>query len=177
MANEQHRVETNSWKVRLKEEEFANWIQNCNCFYLFFDGAYKSNPGIAGAGGLIINAYGEHILHYEWGLGKVSNNRAEALALFQGLTQLRKLGIKLARIFGDSSVVIHLMVHQKDSPNTLLHQINRLNQLLHQTIDDLQYYHIFRNLNKQADEYANRACERSVGSFCCNSKEIHHPFP
>lgn len=36
MKEAQSRVEISSWKIRLKEEEFANWIQNCNCFYLFF---------------------------------------------------------------------------------------------------------------------------------------------
>jgi len=127
----QNKAEARSWKVRLKEQEFANWIQNSNCFYLFFDGASKSNPGIAGAGGLIINANGECILQYEWSLGKVSNNRAEALALFQGLTQLGKLGVKKAMVFGDSSIVIYLIVHQQNSPDTLLQQINRRNQILH----------------------------------------------
>jgi len=28
-----------TWKMRLKEEEFANWICKCNIFHLFFDGA------------------------------------------------------------------------------------------------------------------------------------------
>lgn len=75
-----------SWKIRLKEQGFANWIQESNCYSLFFDGASKSNPGIAGVGGLITNPKGECILHYEWSLGEVLNNRAEAMALFQGLT-------------------------------------------------------------------------------------------
>lgn len=177
MVNDQCRQETHSWKIRLKEEEFANWIQKCNNFYLFFDGASKSNPGITGAGGLIINANGECILHYEWGLGNVSNNRAEALALYQGLTQLNKLGIRSAMIFGDSSIVINLMVHQKELPNTLLQQVIRRNQLLHQTMDNLQYYHILCNLNKKADRHANRACERTVGSLRCNAEETNQPLP
>lgn len=51
-----------TWKLRLKEEEFANWLSKCNRFRLFFDGASKSNPGQASAGGLICNANGERIL-------------------------------------------------------------------------------------------------------------------
>lgn len=35
MVNEQRSQETNSWKIRLKEEEFVNWIQKCNSFNLF----------------------------------------------------------------------------------------------------------------------------------------------
>lgn len=173
----QSKEKASSWKVILKEEEFANWIQNCNCFYLSFDRASKSNIGTAGVRGIIMNSNGECILHYEWGLGKVSNNRVEALALFQGLTQLGKLGINKAKVFGDSSIVIHLMVHQQDSPNTLLQQINRRNQILHQTMDDIQYYHILHNLNKRDDGCTNSACGRPVGTLIYNSKETYQPLP
>lgn len=116
----QRNQEIHPWKIRLKEEEFANWLQNCNNYYLFFDGASKSNPGIVGAGGLILNANGECVLYYEWGLGNLSNNRAKALALYQGLTQLIRLGIRTVKIFGDSSVVISLMIQEKEPPNILL---------------------------------------------------------
>eukprot|EP00253_Pinus_taeda_P004331 PITA_04331 len=165
----QNNVEARSWKIRLKDQEFNNWIQSNNYFYLFFDGASKSNPGIAGAGGLIFNAKGDCILRYEWSLGKVLNNRAEALALFQGLTQLGKLGIKKAMVFGDSSIVIRLMVHQQNSPNTLLQQVNLRNRILHQTMEDIQCFHVLRSLNKKVDDRANSACGRPAGTLKCNS--------
>lgn len=114
----QSRQGTHSWKIRLKEEEFASWLQKCNCFYLFFDGASKSNPSMAGAGGVIYNANGECVLFYKWGLGNISNNREEALALFQGHKKLIRLGIRTTKFFGDSSIVISLMA-QKKNPQTL----------------------------------------------------------
>lgn len=126
---------------------------------------------------MIFNANGECILQYEWGLGKVSNNRAEALDLFQGLTQLGKLGIKKEKLFGDSSIVICLMVHQQNSPNTLIQQINRRNQIFHQAMEDIQYHHILRKLNKRADERTNSAYERPVGILSCNSNETFQPLP
>lgn len=76
---------SHNWKIRLKEEEFLTWLKNCNIYYLFFDGASKSSPGIARVGGVIFNANGERIATYEWGLAPISNNRVEALALYQGL--------------------------------------------------------------------------------------------
>lgn len=173
----QNKPEVNTWKLRLKEEKFDNWIGNCNIFHLFFDEASKSNPSIAGAGGLISNANGDCILHYEWGLEKISNNRDEVLALLQGLIQLSKLGIKKVNVFGDSSVMIRLMVYQQSTPNTLLQQINRRNQILHQAMEDIHYYHILCNLNKRANERANRACERAIGILSCNSKESYQPLP
>jgi len=111
----QSRQGTHSWKIRLKEEEFASWLQKCNYFYLFFDGASKSMPGMVGVGGVIYNANGECVLFYEWGLGNISNNRAEALALIQGLKQLSRIGIRTTKVFGDSSIVISLM-SQKEIP-------------------------------------------------------------
>lgn len=101
-----------SWKLRLKDGEFSTWLRNSNVHYLFFDGASKSNLGTAGAGGIIYNANGEIQLSYEWGLGPLSNNRAEALTLYHGLVQLRNLGINAAMVLGDSTTIISLMVHK-----------------------------------------------------------------
>lgn len=165
------------WKLRLKEEEFALWLSNCNRYYLFFDGASKSNPGLAGAGGLICNANGEPILHFEWGLGELSNNRAEGLALFQGLTQLIKLGITKVNVFGDSAIIIWLMVQRQSSPNTLLQQINNRNQILHGMLEEARYYHILQGLNKDADKYASKACERPKGQLSCNDILSTQPLP
>eukprot|EP00253_Pinus_taeda_P010187 PITA_10187 len=171
------REENRGWKLRLKEEEFTKWLSNCNRFCLFFDGATKSNPGLAGAGSLICNANGECILSFEWGLGENSNNRAEGLALFRGLTQLIKLGITKANVFGDSSIIIRLMVYHQSSPNILLQQINQRNQILHATMEEASYHHILRGLNKEADKFANKACERPIGLLRCNSSVSLHPLP
>jgi len=99
-----------SWKLRLKDGDFTTWLGNSNVHYLFFDGASKSNNRIAGSGGIIYNANGEIQLSYEWGLGHLSNNRDKALALYQGLVQLRKLGINATMVLGDSASIISLMV-------------------------------------------------------------------
>lgn len=171
------REENRGWKLRLKEEEFTKWLSNCNRFCLFFDGTAKSNPGLAGAGGLICNANGECILSFEWGLGENSNNRAEGLALFQGLTQLIKLGITKANVFGDSSIIIRLMVYHQSSPNILLQQINQRNQILHAAMEEASYHHILRGLNKEADKFANKAYERPIGLLRCNSSVSLHPLP
>lgn len=35
VAKDQHSQETHRWKIRLKEDELAKWLQNCNSHYLF----------------------------------------------------------------------------------------------------------------------------------------------
>lgn len=112
-----------SWKIRMKYEEFARWLKKNNNHYLFFDGASKSNPGMAGAGGLICNGNGDVLIEYEWGLGHASNNRAEAFALLQGLLQLQKLGISKAIIIGDSAIIIGLMKNNIKAQSLSLQKI------------------------------------------------------
>jgi len=143
------------WKVRLKEEEFSTWLSNSNSHYLFFDGASKSNPGTAGVGGVIYSTNGDIRITYEWGLNPLSNNREEALALYQGLIQLQKLGINKAMMFSDSATIISLIVHNRNASNVLLQQvINRCQALAHQ-MTDLRFFHVLRTLNKEADICAN----------------------
>eukprot|EP00253_Pinus_taeda_P008935 PITA_08935 len=105
------------WGIKLTAQEFERWTRNNKYKTLFFDGASKSNPGQAGAGGLIVDETGDNICSYEWSLGERTNNNAEALALYQGLLQLNKLGIKIAMIIGDSAIIICLMVQNQSSPN------------------------------------------------------------
>jgi len=69
------------WEIRLVEQDFIKWRSNLEDHCLFFDGASKGNPGIAGAGGILLNPNGNITLSFAWGLGQDPNNKAEALAL------------------------------------------------------------------------------------------------
>ena len=66
------------------------------------DGASKGNPGLAGSGGVIIDVTGRIILNFSWGMGNKTNNAAEFLAIWQGLTQASALSIKKLVIISDS---------------------------------------------------------------------------
>jgi len=126
---------------------------------------------------VILDANGEIVLSYEWGLGHISNNRAEALALYQGLLQLGKLGTDVASIYGDSAVVISSMVQKRDPLNVCLQQtLSRCQSLAHH-VKDLRFHHVLRSLNKDADKQANKACARPQGSLVCNGAETYHHLP
>eukprot|EP00253_Pinus_taeda_P012579 PITA_12579 len=176
-GNPQLKETSSAWKLRYKEKEFALWLSNCNKLYMFFDGASKSNPRLAGTGVLICNANGETILQFEWGLGELSNHRAEGLALYQGLSQLIKIGIKKVMVFGDSAIIIRLMVQKKSTPNILLQQINSRNQILHELLEEVHYFHILHGLNKKANQCANKACDRPKGNLSCNNSSSFQPLP
>eukprot|EP00253_Pinus_taeda_P028450 PITA_28450 len=175
--NKQNQIKVKDWEIRLSEREYNMWIQKNHYPTLHFDGASKSNPGQAGAVGVITNEHGEEICNYEWSLGRKSNNLAEALALYQGLIQLKKLGIRKALVFGDSSIIIRLMNYNLCSPNRSLQQhIDRIKMLL-ANFEDVKFYHLLRNLNKQADKNTNKAVGKHEGLLKCQDREEFHPLP
>ena len=88
------------WQIRKNEEDFQSWLFNQPIPSLFFDGAAKGNPGIAGVGGLIINPDDTSSHRFAWGLGHSSSIQAEAMALFQGIKLLKELGLKEANVLG-----------------------------------------------------------------------------
>lgn len=57
---------------------------------LYFDGASKHNPRKAGVGGIIFYLAGKENVTYEWGLGEVSNNKAEAYNPLMGTRIIKK---------------------------------------------------------------------------------------
>eukprot|EP00253_Pinus_taeda_P004750 PITA_04750 len=173
----QQQAQVREWEIRLPAQEYKMWMQSSNCPTLFFDGASKSNPGQAGAGGVILNESGVNICNYEWSLGRKSNNNAEALALYQGLMQLKRMGIRKALVFGDSAIIIRLMIYNQRSPNSNLQQhIERIKLLLIH-FEHIKFYQILRTLNTEADKRANDAVGRHEGTLRHNNREIFQPLP
>ncbi len=99
------------------------------------------------AGGVIYNHNGEPLVTFEWGLGILSNNGAEALELYQGILHLKIQGIQKAMIFSDSAIIINLMTSKQKASNIFLQQtISRCQIMINQT-QDFQCYHILRTIN------------------------------
>lgn len=168
---------TKQWEIRLPSQEFQRWMTSNNCPILLFDGASKSNPGPAGAGGVILDEKGEEISSYEWSLGVKTNNIAEALALFQGLQQLQKRGIKKAIVLGDSAIVIGYMNHHRPSSNSSLHQHLCRIHLLTDYFNSIRFYHILRIHNGAADRHANKAVGCQEGTLRHSQQSTFQPLP
>ena len=134
----------------------------------FFDGASKGNPGIAGGGGVLLGPDGSDVLRFAWGLGKESNNRAEALALWQGLNQAIKGKFLSISVFGDSRLIIQALNIQKNPSQLHLSSILRNIILIFPKFHKISFYHIPRKLNSQADKEANLGSMRSKRSLSVN---------
>ena len=107
----------------MSEEELINWRKNQNRYYLYIDGASKHNPGKAGAGGIILDPDGKENVTYEWGLGQISNNKAEAYNLLMGTRIIKEREIQNLIIIGDSAIIIEAIARNKNPSNEFMNKI------------------------------------------------------
>eukprot|EP00253_Pinus_taeda_P015500 PITA_15500 len=157
-----------NWEIRLEEQEFIKRRSALNENCLFFYRASKGNPGFAGGGGVLLSPNGSEVIRFAWGLGKESNNRAEALALWQGLSQAIKGKFLSISVFGDSRIIIQALKSKKNPSQLHLSTILRKIRLIFPKFHKISFYHIPRKLNSHADMEANQGILRSKSSLFVN---------
>ena len=145
------------WEIRLEENDLLMWRSSLKDNTLFFDGASKGNPGRAGGGGTLLSSENSVLANYAWGLGIMSNNMAEALALWQGLKIAHEQNLHSLVVFGDSKLIIQFMVSKTLPSNIFLAAIIKKILLVISKFQVIGFYHILRGLNGKADMEANRA--------------------
>jgi len=126
-------------------------------YKLFFDGASKGNPGLAGAGAVIYNGEKEIWYGHKFIGEKATNNEAEYGGLIIGLNKAIELNIKSLLVNGDSLLVINQMTGKYKCNSENLLPFYNIAKELNKQFDNIQYYHVYRNFNKRADELSNIA--------------------
>ena len=144
---------------------------------LHVDGASKGNPENSGSGGVLLDSLGKTVLKFSWGMGQNTNNIAEILALWQGLSQARRLSIKKLIFIGDSSIIIQALNLKKAPKNMILAHYFRkvLNQL--KDFEDIKFFHVLRTFNQGADHEANIGTSLNRGTLLINGIKHHDPIP
>eukprot|EP00253_Pinus_taeda_P013290 PITA_13290 len=165
------------WKLRGTRDEVNNWIQNQKRYTLHFDGASKNNPGRAGAGGTIRDPQGKTIVTYEWGLGTMSNNKAEAYSLLLGTSIAKNLDIQNLLVLGDSAIIIAAMNSGNDFKQIALNRIKGRIMDQIRCFNKVTFKHILRGNNVEADEQANNAAGRPTGQVRENDKFYGKDIP
>ena len=129
----------------------------------YFDGASTSSAtGI----GYCLHINENHRLEFALGVGHGSNTKAELLGLWAVLHSSQMMGIPLARIHGDSQVIINWDKGVSAlSPPELLHWCRESQKLL-KSFKDLSIIHIYREYNGIADCLSKQALTYSLGSGC-----------
>lgn len=130
---------------------------------LYTDGASRGNPGPAGLGMVIEDGEGMRL----WGghryVGTVTNNRAEYLALIEGLRKVAEWKPDRLEVFMDSQLVVEQVTGRYKVRNADLQPLHRQAQVLLQGFPAVSVRYVPRERNRSADALANRAIDEGTG--------------
>ena len=126
---------------------------------------------------MLFDPEGHLNLKYAWNLGIDSNNMAEALALWQGLSQAIRLGIQDLTVVGDSRLILHHLICRELPSSSRLRQVIRRIFLLMPLFSSIEFFHVLRDLNEQADSAANEAISIGLGVLSINGVQSLEPIP
>ncbi len=133
---------------------------------IYTDGAARGNPGPAGAGVRIEGRDGAALAEIAEYLGEATNNVAEYRALLLGLERARTLGAREVEVRSDSELLVRQMTGAYKVRNEGLRPLVARAHALAGAFASVDYVHVRREGNRDADRLANLAIDRSgVGSF------------
>lgn len=134
---------------------------------LYADGGSRGNPGKAGAGAVVFDAYGKRIIEVADYLGVTTNNVAEYEAVLRALKKLSEEFTKehLSKVHVsikmDSKLVIEqLSGNYKVKHPNLVPRYLEIKNIIARHFPNVSFEHVRREYNKDADELANRAMDR-----------------
>jgi len=133
-------------------------------YVLRFDGCSRGNPGLSGCGAVIYHDNDE-IWAGDFYVGSnATNNHAEYAGLILGLQQALEMKIDSLTVEGDSQLIIKQMnkIYKCKSPN-LFELYKKANELAAK-FKVIHFNHIYRNLNKRADQLANIAVDKEMNN-------------
>lgn len=136
-------------------------------FTLYADGGARGNPGPAGAGSVVFDDLGNRVVEVADYLGVATNNIAEYEAVIRGLRKLSEefstehlqkvqLTVKM-----DSKLVIEqLKGNYKVKHPNLVPRYLEVKNLIARNFPSIEFVHVPRELNKDADALANQAMDK-----------------
>ena len=124
------------------------------------DGGSRGNPGPAGAGVVVRAAGGAVVAQLGVFIGRATNNVAEYTGLLAGLKKARDLGARKVKVLSDSQLLVFQMIGRYRVKNPHLAEMLLEAKGLEAAFDEVDYQHIPREQNSQADELANEAMDR-----------------
>ena len=126
---------------------------------IYTDGGARGNPGPAGIGAVFYDEAGEVKKEISEYLGKTTNNQAEYKAVLRSLEEAKKLGAKELEFYIDSELVVKQLNGEYKVKNKDLQPL--FVQIYNLTLEfkKVNFSHVRREKNKEADKLANRAMD------------------
>ena len=151
---------------------------NSSLAVIFFDGASKGNPGVSGAGGLVLSRDRLTKFSFCWGLGSLSNNQAESYSLLMAIHIAKENGYKTIQIFGDSELLIKVLNNGGHFNNYALNILLQRIQARLKEFDMVESFHILWELNSSTNSLANNVNLLPQGFLIINGAASYfHSIP
>jgi ribonuclease HI len=131
---------------------------------VFTDGAARGNPGPAGLGVVIEDDRGLRLRGLCRYIGTATNNRAEYLALIEGLQAVQEWKPDRVEVFMDSKLVVEQVAGRFKVKNKDLTPLVRSVHELLAKFPEVTLTHVERAKNKGADALANKAIDEYKAS-------------
>jgi ribonuclease HI len=131
----------------------------CESYKLHSDGACRGNPGIGGAGAVILDAAGNTVWQGKEFLGHCTNNIAEYKALILGLKGALAEGHKNLEVLIDSELLAKQINGAYRVKNENLKILMQDVRKLLASFESIQVKHVLRCHNAEADRLANLAID------------------
>ena len=132
---------------------------------LMFDGGSRNNPGICGAGHVILE--NDEVISSESSLVSTynTNNYAEYTALINGLDDAIKRGISCLLVKGDSKLVINQVTGKWFVKKESLKKLHGMVLYKITLFEKIKFVHIARKYNALADANANKAIDNYLSAM------------
>lgn len=124
------------------------------------DGASRGNPGPAGAGAQLTDDDGSVVAEVAEGLGETTNNVAEYTAVILGLERAAELGVSDVIVRSDSLLLVNQLTGRYRVKTPHLQPLHRRVRELAAGFDAVEFRHVRRELNTEADRLANLGADR-----------------
>lgn len=126
---------------------------------IYSDGGARGNPGPAGIG-VVIKDNDKIIKEISEYIGETTNNQAEYQAIHAGLKEAKELEAKELDCFLDSELVVNqLNKKYKVKDQEIGKWFIKIHNLL-LSFKKVNFHHIYREDNKQADRLVNEAIDK-----------------
>lgn len=128
----------------------------------YSDGGARGNPGPAAIGAVIYNQKKEKLAEISQYIGETTNNQAEYKALYHALLKAQELGAKQVTSYLDSELIVRQMQGIYKVKNADLKILFENIQGIIKHFDHIEFLHVKRELNKEADALVNQALDAEI---------------
>ena len=127
---------------------------------IYTDGAARNNPGPAGLGVVFYDKNAKVISSFKKYIGEATNNQAEYKAVILALQKAKKIKAKKIKVYMDSKLVVEQVNGNYKIKEPILKKLYwQIRDLILETGGNIEFIHIPRIKNKQADKLANQAID------------------